>query len=387
MENSILIRYGELFLKGKNKIFFEQTLLSNIRRLLQGVECNLYKISGRFVVNKYKESDEILILNTLKNVFGLHSISPAKCLKTNVQDIKNYLSTIKISTDTFKVNVKRADKTFPITSIEFERELGGLVLENNKHLKVSLGEPQTTVYIDIRENGETFIFYNIIKGAGGMPTGTSGKAMLLLSGGIDSPVAGYQMAKRGLTLHAIHFHSFPYTSELALEKVKTLAHILTQYVGDINLHIVPFTKIQEEIHKNCNSEFMITIMRRFMMQIAEQIALKNGVGAIVTGESLAQVASQTLESITVTNSVVKQLPVFRPLISNDKEEIIEIAKKINTFETSILPYEDCCTVFLPEHPLIKPKLEKVVREETKLDVASLIESAINNTETVLVKNN
>ena len=386
MEKSILVRYGELFLKGKNKVYFETSLLNYIKKSLEKFNCNVYKISGRFVVNKYEENEE-LIISELTKIFGIHSVSPATCVKTSIENIEEIVSKIKINTTTFKVNVNRADKTFSVKSIDFERQLGGVVLTTNPHLKVNLTKPESTVYVDIRENGETFIFHNVIKGAGGMPTGTSGKAMLLLSGGIDSPVAGYQMAKRGLTLEAIHFYSFPYTSQQALEKVKTLAKILTQYCGNIKLHIVPFTKIQEEIHKNCNNEYMITLMRRFMMTIAERISKANYCGAIITGESLAQVASQTIESITSTNNAVEMLPIFRPLIALDKEEIVEISKKINTFETSILPYEDCCTVFLPQHPIIKPKLDKVLKEESKLDFNLLVEQAITNTETMLVEKN
>ena len=213
-----------------------------------------------------------------------------------------------------------------------------------------------------------------------MPVGSSAGGLLLLSGGIDSPVAGYMMAKRGMPLHAIHFHSFPYTSESAKEKVLTLAKLVSVYTGNIVIYVVPFTKIQEEIHKHCDGDFMITLMRRFMMRISEKIAKENNLKAIITGESLAQVASQTIESITVTNGVIEDLPVLRPLIGMDKEDIMEISKKINTYETSILPYEDCCTVFLPEHPVIKPKLEKVLKEESRLDVLNLIEEAIKNIE-------
>lgn len=387
MEKSILIRYGELFLKGKNKIFFETSLYDNIKLQLRNFKCNLYKISGRFVINKYDENLETNIIEKLQKVFGIHSVSPAATLKTTMENIVEYVSTIKLYCNTFKVDVNRADKRFELTSMELQRQLGGVVLKNNPQLKVNLTTPQSTVYVDIRENGETFIFHEIYKGSGGMPTSTSGKAMLLLSGGIDSPVAGYQMAKRGLTIEAVHFYSFPYTSEMAKEKVIKLARILSGYTGTIKLHIVPFTKIQEDIHKNCKNEYMITLMRRFMMRIAERIALKNNAGAIITGESLAQVASQTIESINVTNEVIETLPVFRPLIGNDKEEIIEISRKINTFETSILPYEDCCTVFLPDKPIIKPKREKVAAEEDLLDIENLIENAIENTTYILVENN
>ena len=384
MEKSIIVRYGELFLKGKNKHYFENTLLNNIKHALKDIKCNIYKISARIIVNKYDEDAEQNIINQLSKIFGIYSISPAVTLPTQQTEIETYISSLKFSEKTFRLRVNRADKTFPINSLDYERMLGGIVLKSNNHLKVNLTTPELTVSVDIRENGETFIFTKNIKGAGGMPSGTSGTAMLLLSGGIDSPVAAYQIAKRGVTIEAVHFHSFPYTSEQAKEKVITLAKILSQYTGHIKLHIVPFTKIQEEIHKNCNSEFMITIMRRFMMKIAERIALQNGAGSIVTGESLAQVASQTMQSIFATNNAIETLPVFRPLIAMDKEEIIEIARNIHTFETSVLPYEDCCTVFLPKNPVIKPKLEKVQKEESYLAVETLISDAINNTETMLI---
>lgn len=384
MEKSIIIRYGELFLKGKNKHYFENTLLKNIKYSLKQYDCNIYKISARIIVNKYDDTIEESILDSLQKVFGIYSISPAVTLTTSMEQIEAYIATLKFDEKTFRVRVNRADKRFPINSLEYERKLGGVVLKANNHLKVNLTEPELTVSVDIRENGETFIFTKNIKGRGGMPSSTSGTVMLLLSGGIDSPVAGYELAKRGVTIEAVHFHSFPYTSEQAKEKVITLANILSQYSGHIKLHIVPFTKIQEEIHKNCDSSFMITIMRRFMMRIAEQIALKQGAGAIVTGESLAQVASQTMQSIFVTNNAIEQLPVFRPLIGMDKEDIIKIARDINTFETSILPYEDCCTVFLPKNPVIKPKLEKAQKEESFLKVQELIDQAIKETETMLI---
>jgi thiamine biosynthesis protein ThiI len=238
------------------------------------------------------------------------------------------------------------------------------------------------VSVDIRENGQTFIFHEIIMCAGGMPVGTSGSGLLLLSGGIDSPVAGYMMAKRGMPITAIHFHSYPYTSEQAKEKVVDLGKIISKYTGHFKLHVVSFTKIQEELHEKCNEEFMITLMRRIMYRIAERLALKLGVQSIVTGENLGQVASQTVESMTVTNNVVKTLPIFRPLISFDKEEITKISKNIGAYETSILPYEDCCTVFLPKHPLIRPKVDKCEREESKLDLEKLIEDAMANIEVI-----
>jgi thiamine biosynthesis protein ThiI len=247
---------------------------------------------------------------------------------------------------------------------------------------VDLHDPELNLCVDIRENNKTFVFYENIKGAGGMPVGTSGSGLLLLSGGIDSPVAGYMMAKRGMPISALHFHSYPYTSESAKQKVIDLAKLIKKYTGPFKLYVCSFTEIQENIHKNCNSEFMITLMRRIMYRIAERLSLKVGVQSIITGENLGQVASQTVESMTVTNEVVKELPIFRPLIAFDKEDISDIAKKIGTYETSILPYEDCCTVFLPKHPLIKHKKDKCEIEESKLDLENLIENALNSIEVI-----
>ena len=380
MEKAILIRFGEIFLKGKNKYVFENLLSHNILQTLKDYKLKLTKISGRYIVDEYDPIYEAEIIEKISHVFGVYSLSPCFVVKTLQQNIEDCIKEIKIETNTFKVDVKRADKYFPIQSTEFAALIGGVILENQPELKVNLRTPETTVYIEIREDGNSYIYSTIIKACGGMPVGSSGAGLLLLSGGIDSPVAGYLMSKRGMPLHAIHFHSFPYTSELAKDKVLTLAKIISEYTGNIKLHIVPFTKIQEEIHKHCRPEYMITLMRRIMMRISERIAKKYHLKAIITGESLAQVASQTIESMTVTNAVIEDIPVLRPLIAMDKEDIIEISKKINTYNTSILPYEDCCTVFLPEHPIIKPKLDKVLKEESRLNVEELIEEVMNNIE-------
>ena len=382
MNKAILIRFGEIFLKGKNKHVFERMLIHNILRALKEYQVKLTKISGRYILTEYDELYETDIIEKVSHVFGVYSLSPCFVVKTLQQNIEDCLKQIDITTQTFKVDVKRADKFFPIQSTEFAALMGGVILSKNPKLKVNLSKPETCVYIEIREDGNTYIYSTIVKCVGGMPVGSSGGGLLLLSGGIDSPVAGYLMSKRGMPLQAIHFHSFPYTSELAKDKVKTLAKIISEYTGNIKMHIVPFTKIQEEIHKHCKPEYMITLMRRIMMRVAEIIAKQNDLKAIVTGESLAQVASQTIESMTVTNAVINDLPVLRPLIAMDKEDIIEISKKINTYETSILPYEDCCTVFLPEHPIIKPKMEKVLKEEVRLNIDELIADALNNVEVV-----
>lgn len=382
MENVILIRYGELFLKGKNKGFFEKTLINNIRKKIDGFHAEVKKISGRYYVSNYDKADEFQIIESLAKVFGIHSVSPAVMMDTGMEKICQYVENISFSSSTFRITVRRADKSFPLNSNEFSAKLGGLVLKKNPNMKVDLFNADTDVNVDIRENGKTYIFFEKINCLNGMPVGTSGKGLLLLSGGIDSPVAGFTMAKRGMTLSALHFHSYPYTSEQAKQKVLDLARILSEYTGNIRLYICKFTKIQEEIHKNCDPEYMITIMRRIMMRIAEKLCKKKKLQTIITGESLGQVASQTIESITVTNGVIKSVPVLRPLIGMDKEDITIISKNINTFKTSILPYEDCCTVFLPEHPVIRPTLEKVLNEEAKLDIDGLINEAFAEMEVI-----
>ena len=303
-------------------------------------------------------------------------------IKIKKKTLDNYFKDYTLETKTFKVSTNRAYKQFEMNSLETSAYVGGLILDNNKEAQVDLHNPQTVVSIDMREDGNAYIFDKVIKGYSGMPVGVSGRGLALLSGGIDSPVAMFKIASRGMSLDAIHFHSFPYTSEQAKQKVLDLAKITSQYTGQMRVYVVPFTQIQEHIHKFCNEEYMITLMRRFMVRIAEEISLKNGYQALITGENLAQVASQTIESLTSTNSAVKTLPILRPLIAYNKDEIVEISKEIGTYETSILPYEDCCTVFLPKFPLIKPNLQKVILEEGKLPVEELILKAVNETEIV-----
>lgn len=382
MKDVILLRFGEIYLKGKNKGFFERTLLKNIRKTLTDFDCNVEKISGRYLVTDFDEIDSSAIISRLKKIFGLTSLSTAKEFDTSKEAIENFVSSFKTNAKTFRVSVKRADKTFPIASNEYEKVLGEIVLNNNPNIKVQLKNPELELVVEIRENKKTYILTDSIPCVGGMPIGTAGTGLVLLSGGIDSPVATYMMAKRGLELIGLHFHSFPYTSVQAKEKVCKLAKLLTAYTGHMKLICCPFTTIQEEIHKNCSPEFMITIMRRIMMQIAKRVCDKFDAKAIITGESLAQVASQTLESINVTNDAQSTYPVFRPCIGMDKSEIIEISQKIGTYETSILPYEDCCTVFLPKNPVIKPKLDKVKKEESRLDIETLITNALNNLEII-----
>lgn len=384
-KNVILIRFGELFLKGRNRHVFEKKLLDNIKSKLSKYECSVSKIGNRYLVSEYEQNIERILINKIKNIFGIHSLSNAVMLDSNIDIISEYFNTIKLSNKTFRVSVNRADKRFPKNSTEFSAYLGGIILKNNR-IKVDLHNPEVNIFVDIRENGKSFVYFNTIDCLNGMPVGTSGKALLLLSGGIDSPVAGFLTAKRGMEVSALHFHSYPYTSELAKEKVIKLANIISEYTGKIKIYICNFKEVQEAIHKNCNEEYMITIMRRIMMRIAEKICDDNGYQAIITGESLGQVASQTIESITSTNSVLKNIPVLRPLIMMDKFEITEISQKIKTYETSILPYEDCCTVFLPENPIIKPKIAKVLKEEEKLDIESLVNEALNRIEIIETEN-
>lgn len=379
---TILLRFGELFLKGENRHLFETALFNNIRKKLDGEKFKLTRTQGRLIVSDFE--DEERIVEKLTTVFGLHSLSIAEELLADKDAICKHFENISID-GTFKVEVNRGDKRFPIKSMELAAELGGILLENNPNAKVDLYTPQQKVMVDIRANGKAYVYDKTIACQGGLPLGTSGRALLLLSGGIDSPVAGYLMAKRGLKLEALHFHSFPYTSPEAKQKVVTLAEKLSKYNDEVKLHCISFTKVQEEIHKNCSPEFMITIMRRIMMRIAEKICQRDRLGAIVTGESLGQVASQTMQSMTVTENVLNCVPVFRPCIGMDKEEIISVAKNIDTFETSILPYEDCCTVFLPKNPVIKPKISQAEKEEAKLDIDALVGEALESEEILFVK--
>ena len=383
MKKVLLLKFGELFLKGKNKKDFENLLMENIKAKLSSFKYKISYTLGRIVISDYELDDEWAIVEELKTVFGLIGVSKAVEVDTSEENIFAYASSISLS-GTFRVNAKRADKKFPLSSMELERKLGEVILTHNENLKVDLHNPEHIVYVEIRVNNKTYIYYETIKCAGGLPLGSAGKALLLLSGGIDSPVAGYLMAKRGLKLEAVHFHSYPYTSEQAKEKVIELGRKLTKYCDEIKLHIVSFTKVQEQIHMNCDSEYMITIMRRIMMRVAEKICKENDLGAIITGESLGQVASQTMPSINVTNSVVS-LPVFRPLIAFDKEDIIEIAKEIDTYDTSILPYEDCCTVFLPKYPVIKPTIRRAEYNEKFLNVDALVDEAIATKEEIILK--
>lgn len=382
MKKIILIRYSEIHLKGNNKHFFEKLLLNNIKSALKGLNFEIEFSHTRYLISNFNEEDLNEIIKRLKTVFGIYSLSVADEIETSVENIEKYFNNFKLSNTSFRVSVNRADKKFPINSTEFSKIIGNIIFDNGENLTVDLHTYKTEVCIDIRESGKTYIFSNVIKGLNGMPVGSAGKGLLLLSGGLDSPVAGYKIAQRGMIVDGLHFHSFPYTSENAKNKVISLAKLIKPYTHMKRLFVVSFTKIQEEIHKNCDGDYMITLMRRIMMRIAERLSGKYDYKAIITGECLGQVASQTIESLTSSNSVIKLIPVLRPLIAFDKDETIEIANKINTYDTSILPYEDCCTVFLPKNPIIKPKLDRVLNEESKLDIENLISDAINTVEII-----
>jgi len=385
MDEIIVLRYGEIYLKGKNRSFFENRLIKNIKDKLKGIPCRLNFYRSRYEVCEFSTSDKNKIVNLLKTVFGLHSLSVAFKTATDIESITNAAKKFIKEGKTFKIKAHRGDKTYPMTSVEIGREVGARILQS-LNCEVDLNYPEIVINVDVRESGAAYVYGEVIKCAGGMPVGTAGRGLLLLSGGIDSPVAGYMMLKRGLELTALHFHSYPYTSELAKQKVITLAKKLTAYGGKINLITVSTTAIQEKIHQNCNDSYMITLLRRTMMKIALQIANEYNAGCIVNGESLAQVASQTLQGITVSNEAVGGFPVFRPLIGMDKEEIIEISKKIDTYDTSILPYEDCCTVFLPDSPATKPTIDRAKGEETKIeDLDELIAKAISEREIITIE--
>lgn len=383
MNKVIIVRVCEIFLKGKNRFYFVNLLEENIKKALDGIKYDLVKLQMRYLVENFDEDKYDLIMSKLLKVCGIHTMSVAYCVESDVDKIAEAaIAECEDMKGSFKVETNRADKTFPLHSVELSAEIGGRILERyGKDLYVDVKKPKNILKIDIRENGQSLIYKDVIKGVGGMPVGSSGKGFLMLSGGIDSPVAGYMMAKRGMKLAAVHFHSYPYTGEAAKEKVITLGKMISEYSAGMTLYVVKFTEIQEEIHKKCSEEFMITMMRRFMMRITERLANYHGGQVIITGESLGQVASQTTESITSSNSVVT-MPVFRPLIAFDKLETIEIANKIGTYETSILPYEDCCTVFLPKFPAIKPRMDRVLKEESRLDVEELIKRAMQNVEVI-----
>ena len=384
MKEIILIKNGELALKGLNRSNFEDALVKNMRRRLKSLgNVNIRKAQSTIYVEPGDDDfDFPEALERVSRIFGIAGFSRACVCEKDIDDILEksveYLRPSLENIKTFKVEAKRADKNFPLTSPEISRELGGALLAAFPHLKVDVHNPERTVFVEIRDYS-AYVRAEQIQGAGGLPVGTAGTASILISGGIDSPVAAWMMAKRGLRLNAIHFASPPYTSKRAELKVRTLLGKVAAYSGTINLAIVPFTEIQDLIAENCPEEYFTLIMRRMMMRISERIAEKSGSLALITGESLGQVASQTLPAL-VTTDAVSNIPVLRPLIGMDKEEIIRISRKIDAFETSILPYEDCCTVFTPKHPKTRPTLAACEEAESALNIEELIEKAIQNTE-------
>jgi thiamine biosynthesis protein ThiI len=388
---TLLVRLGgEIAIKGKNRSTFEKALIENMRNHLKGVEGapKVARVGGRIEVH-LGQADQEEVVSRLREVFGISSLSPVAESELDMEKIKE--TALKVVQDAlakrvgkvkFKVEARRANKMFPLTSPEISKAVGGYVLPRvNDRLKVDVYEPELTLTVEVRET-KAYLTCDVIPGPGGLPVGTAGRTMLLLSGGIDSPVAGYMALRRGATLECVHFHSFPFTSERAQEKVNELAKILARHGGRIRLHNVHFTEIQKAIRMHCPEEYSVTIMRRFMMRIADRLAHQRKCLALVTGESLGQVASQTLESMYVINSVTS-IPILRPLVAMDKVDIMNIAERIGTYETSILPYEDCCTVFLPKNPKTRPKLWEAEAAEEKLDVEALIRDALEKTETLV----
>lgn len=382
-ENIILIRYAEIHLKGLNRPYFERMLIDRIKSACRDFNVHVAREQGRIYVQGANECDMPELTDRLTRVFGIHSISCAVAVDKDFDAIREAAFCMMVKSlenreqATFKVLARRSDKHFPMNSDAICRELGHLILERYPNLSVDVHNPEIKLNVEIRDRA--LIYTDSVPAAGGMPVGSAGRSLILLSGGIDSPVAGYMMAKRGLELSAVHFYSYPYTSERAKDKVIDLARIMSRYTGTINLYIVPFTDIQLAIHEKCPEKETTLLMRRIMMKISERIAKKEGAPALITGESLGQVASQTLQSLCVTDDAVS-CPVFRPLIGMDKLEIMDIAKRIGTYETSILPFEDCCTVFVPKHPTTKPDVEKLRESEQLVDFEPMINAAIESAE-------
>ena len=383
-----LLKMGEMVLKGLNRRTFEERLMGNARRRLQ--KYGKFRIYSRqsitYVEPKEAGCDMDGAFATLSRLFGVVGLSRAKaCEKTPeaiIETAKTYLHDDLMAARTFKVESKRSDKTFPLTSIQLSQYVGGELNEAFPHIQADMHHPELTVHVEVRDFA-AYVHGDPAPGAGGLPVGVGGKAVSLLSGGIDSPVASWMMAKRGVALEMVHFFSYPYTSPEAKDKVLTLAQLLTPWCGRLTVHVVPFTKIQEQLRLHCPEALFTLLMRRFMMRISERVAQRVGAHGLITGESLGQVASQTMEAMAVTGQVCT-LPVFRPLVGMDKEEIVRTARKIGTFETSILPYEDCCTVFTPRHPKTHPKLEEITEAEAALDIEALVEEAVQGIERVVL---
>ena len=389
-QNIFIVRCGEVALKGMNKPYFERMLVDRIRSNVKGLgNEDVKRQEGLIFVRADKDVDTDILVRQIAKVFGVASISPAVEAPSNLdaigeEAVKHMMNLIETKgVKTFKVEAKRADKNFPVKSPEIGRIIGAKVLIGCKVLKVDVHNPDVLLYVDVRAD-RSYIYQDKIAGFGGLPLGTNGKGMVLLSGGIDSPVAAWMMAKRGMVIEAIHFHSYPYTSQRAQEKVEDLARIVASYCGNFKMHVVNLLPIQEQIVQNCPEEETTILVRRFMMRIAERIAENNKAMMLITGENLGQVASQTAEALVVTDNVVK-MPVMRPLIAMDKIDIMDKAQEIGTFETSIQPYEDCCTVFLPKHPTTKPKLARIEESESKLDVEGLVAAAVAAEEIVQIR--
>lgn len=386
-EKIFIVRCGEAALKGHNKSYFEKMLVDRIKKLLKRFEkTTVTRQEGLIFVRADESISSDEIIKEISKVFGVASISPAEETAPNMEDIfdtaAEYMQKLidEKGVKTFKVEAKRADKNFPVKSPDIARQVGGAVLKRCKVLSVDVHDPDVHLYVNVRRD-KAYIYQQKIKGFGGLPLGTNGKGLVLLSGGIDSPVAAFMMAKRGMMIEALHFHSYPYTSQRAREKVEELAGKLAIYCSRFKMHVVNLLPIQEQIVQNCPEEETTILVRRFMMKIAQEIAKKNGCGMLITGESLGQVASQTSHSLICTDAAV-DIPVMRPLIALDKVDIMEIAKDIGTYDISIQPYEDCCTVFLPKHPVTKPKLDRILASESLLDVDKLVEDAVASVETV-----
>ena len=390
MYKAFLIKYAEIAIKGKNRYIFEDALVAQIKYQLRNVEgkFRVAKESGRIFVYTEGEFDYEEAIEALKWVFGIFSICPAVVLEDEgfeklSQDVSDYVKKLYGDKElTFKVNTRRNKKTYPMQSMEVSSELGAVILDNCPNMKVDVHHPD--VYVNVEIRNKIYLYSENIPGPGGMPLGTNGRAMLLLSGGIDSPVAGYMIAKRGVIIDAVYFHAPPYTSERAKQKVVDLAKLVAKYSGPIRLHVVNFTDIQLYIYDQCPHEELTIIMRRYMMKIAEEFAKRDHCLGLITGESIGQVASQTIHSLAATNEVCT-MPVFRPVIGFDKQEIVDVALKINTYETSILPYEDCCTIFVAKHPVTKPNLQAIKRSEVKLQdkIEEMMKEAVETAETIL----
>ena len=379
MRELLLVRYGEIFLKGQNRPVFMRALVKRVKRAVQELGATVYLNDSRIFVTDYSDQDEAI--RRVTKVFGVHSVCPA--IEMPKEDFDAVAAqAVAMMADlrgTFKVSARRSDKRYPLDSPAINGQIGHRVLVANKNLSVDVKNPDHVMNVEIRDHA--YLYVKVVPAVGGMPVGTNGRATLLLSGGIDSPVAGWMIAKRGVHINAVHFHSYPYTSDRAKEKVLDLARILSESCCGIRVHVVPFTKIQMEIHEKCPDEYTTLIMRRFMMRIAERVAISEKSEALITGESIGQVASQTMTALGTTDMVVN-MPVFRPVIGFDKTEIIAIAEKIGTMETSSLPYEDCCTVFTPRHPATHPHLDIIEAAEAKLDMEALIQEAIDGIEIV-----